>query len=88
MFSAKRCVNCEHVLALLTNIPPRHWEWQEDQRDAWVLVGVLQVSDVVSRKMTQTHTGPMGSLQGWDGALQQCEVDGQLQDIKKRIKTS
>ena len=28
-------VSCEHVQALSTNIPQRHWEWQEDQRDGW-----------------------------------------------------
>ena len=28
--------HCEHVQALLTNNLPRHWEWQEDRRVAWV----------------------------------------------------
>ena len=34
--SAERSVSCEHLQALLTNIPLRHWEWQEDRRDTWV----------------------------------------------------
>ena len=31
---AERGINCEHMQAVLTNIPQRHWEWQEDGRDA------------------------------------------------------
>ena len=29
-------VNCEDMLSLLTNMPQRHWEWQEDRRGAWI----------------------------------------------------
>ena len=33
---AEREVVCEHMQALLTYILQRHWQWQEEPRDAWV----------------------------------------------------
>ena len=53
---AERRVNCEHMLALVTNLLRRHWEWQEDRTED-VVLGMHKYEtacDVAQTKMVET----------------------------------